>query len=369
MFPNTQCISCVRVRLVCTCASVFFTSYISDIQHFLVHVWMHIYYVFMCMFVCILFNAAHNKMRQGPPAELQAGFTTFKKHVRDNKKRQNFVNKMTRALGNLSLYKAFLKWECALPVREIAIENSDDDDEDFDDLIMSIMGADSYGYNQKKIEIVDENAYENPWSELKTEEEIVECSESPQDAVTATPIKRSKSYFSRPGSSQEPDESNIAMKTASAVLRAGRKDGVFRAGVENEVGGDKKTIFFETTKDMPAEKASNEWGEILVVRVLMGIFRFIIKLMRLSRKILRGKNDKTTSGAITSILITPDKKIERQGHKSSKRVHFKLKKRTQIESFKALEPDSTIVCFLRVSLSLILTASFCLFFFGSETLI
>ena len=316
------------------------------------HVWMYVYFIFICVYVCILFKAAHNKVRQGPAAELQAGFTTFKKHVHESKRRQKFVNKMTKALMNQCLYRALLKWECALPVREIPIENSDDDDEDFDDLITFIMGADSYGYNQNKSEIVDENADENPWSELETEEETVEQSESPQEggAVTSAAIKRTHSYFSRQGS-QDTDQTNfIMMRTASTVSTAGRKDGILRAEVEKTAGADKKIIFIETTQDMPAQKVSHKWGEILVVRIFMGIFRWIIKLLRLSRRILRGKNDKTTSGAIASILITPHKKIERQGHKSSKRVHFKLKKRTQIESFKALEPDSTIVSlFIRIA--------------------
>ena len=46
---------------------------------------------------------------------------------------------------------------------------------------------------------------------------------------------------------------------------------------------------------------------------------------------------------LVPILITPVKRLEREAHKSSKRVHFKLRRKSQVESFQPLERDSKMI--------------------------
>jgi len=46
---------------------------------------------------------------------------------------------------------------------------------------------------------------------------------------------------------------------------------------------------------------------------------------------------------VVPILITPMKRLERESIKSSKRVHFKLRRKSQVEAFKPFEKDSRFV--------------------------
>ena len=71
------------------------------------------------------------------------------------------------------------------------------------------------------------------------------------------------------------------------------------------------------------------------------MFLLLHRLYFLAMHLLTGKE--RGPKVLVPILITPVKRLEREAQKSSKRVHFKLRRKSQVESFKPLERDSKMI--------------------------
>lgn len=99
-----------------------------------------------------------------------------------------------------------------------------------------------------------------------------------------------------------------------------------------------KGVTFERLKSERGsdDSASSFW---MLASYLRGVVIRILSKMHILQLFVRDRGLKQ----VVSILVTPVKKLERDANKSSKRVHFKLRKKSTVQVFQPLEKSSVII--------------------------